>query len=88
MKKINVIGTTGSSKSTFSSLLAKELGFPYIYMDELFWKPNWQESTNDEFIPKIKRVVAGFLWVLDGNYSRTNDIKWECADTRIWIDYS
>ena len=75
MKKINVIGTTGSGKSTFSSLLAKELGFPYIHMDELFWKPNWQESTDDEFIPKIKRVVAGVLWVLDGNYSRTNDIK-------------
>ncbi len=88
MKRINVIGTTGSGKSTFSSSLAKALDYPYIQMDELFWKPNWQESTDDEFIPQIKQAVSGDLWILDGNYSRTNDIKWKYADTIIWIDYS
>jgi adenylate kinase family enzyme len=75
MKKINVIGTTGSGKSTFSKALANRIDCPYIQMDQLFWKPNWVEPSDDEFIPKVKSAVSGASWVLDGNYSRTNDIK-------------
>lgn len=88
MKKINVIGTTGSGKSTFSKRLADRLGYPCIHMDQLFWKPNWVESSDQEFIPKVESVVSGDYWVLDGNYSRTNNIKWQHADTIIWLDYS
>ena len=88
MKKVNVIGTTGSGKSTFSKELADKLACPYFQMDELFWKPSWGESTDEEFIPKIEEVVLGESWVLDGNYSRTNNIKWEAVDVVVWIDYS
>lgn len=88
MKRINVIGTTGSGKSTFSEALANKTGYPCIQMDQLFWKPNWVESTDEEFLPKIRNAVSGDSWVLDGNYSRTNDIKWDKADTIIWVDYS
>lgn len=88
MKRINVIGTTGSGKSTFSEALAKKLSCPYIHMDQLFWKPNWEESTDEEFIPKVKDAVSGDSWVLDGNFSRTNTTKWDNVDTIIWIDYS
>jgi adenylate kinase family enzyme len=88
MKKINVIGTTGSGKSTFSMRLADTIECPYIQMDQLFWKANWVESTDDEFIPKVRAAISADSWVLDGNYSRTNDIKWESADTVIWIDFS
>lgn len=88
MKKINVIGTTGSGKSTFAKALADRIDCPYIQMDQLFWKPNWVESTDDEFMPKVKDAVSGDAWVLDGNYSRTNDIKWENADAIIWVDFS
>ena len=88
MNKINVIGTTGSGKSTFSKALAKQLDYPYIEMDLLFWKANWEESTNDEFFSKIREATSTDNWVLDGNYTRSNDIKWENADTIIWIDYS
>lgn len=88
MKKINVIGTTGSGKSTFSKKLANKIDCPYIQMDQLFWQPNWVESTDAEFIPKVKDAVSGDYWVLDGNYSRTSDIKWGNSDTIIWLDYS
>ena len=88
MKKINVIGTTGSGKSTFSKRLAKQLDYPCIHMDQLFWKANWVEPTDEEFIPKVELAVSGDVWVLDGNYSRTNEIKWANVDTVIWLDYS
>lgn len=88
MRKINVIGTTGSGKSTFSRELAERLVYPCIHMDELFWKPNWTESADEEFFSKVESVVQGKFWVLDGNYSRTDQIKWKHADTIIWLDYS
>ncbi len=88
MRKINVIGTTGSGKSTFSNQLAERLGYPCFHMDQLFWKPNWVETGDEEFFPKVESVVTGKTWVLDGNYSRTNDIKWKYADTIVWLDYS
>ncbi|PNH82447.1 shikimate kinase [Vibrio diazotrophicus] len=88
MKRINVIGTSGSGKSTFSRLLANKLKYPYLEMDAIFWKPDWQESTDEEFFANLTESLSGEKWVLDGNYNRTAQIKWGRADTIIWVDYS
>ena len=87
MKRINVIGTTGSGKSTFSKALSCALNIPYVQLDALFWKPNWQESTDEEFLPKVAKAAAEEHWVMDGNFSRTTDIKWQRADTVVWLDF-
>jgi len=87
-KNINVVGTSASGKSTFSKALAAKLNVKYIEMDELFWKPSWQESKNSEFLPKVQAAILNDGWVLDGNYSRTSSLKWARVQTVIWIDYS
>lgn len=88
MRTINVIGTTGSGKSHFSEALAKKLGVEYIQLDQLHWKPAWVESTTEEFLDKLASRVSANTWVLDGNYSKANAIKWRYVDTIIWLDYS
>lgn len=90
MKKINVIGTSASGKSTFSKILAEKLGVEYIELDDLFWLDNWQESSNEQFFEKLQMKIdradhQGY--VIDGNYSRTQPIKWKDIDTVIWLDY-
>ncbi len=87
-KNINVVGTSASGKSTFSKELAAKLNVRYIEMDELFWKPNWEESSNNEFLSKIEVAISKDGWVLDGNYSRTASLKWAKVNTIIWLDYS
>ena len=88
MKRINVIGTTGSGKTNFSKELSAALDISYVQLDELFWKPNWVESPDEEFLPKVTSAVKKDTWVLDGNFSRTTEIKWQRADTVIWLDFS
>jgi len=87
--KVCVIGTSGAGKSTFSARLAEKKALQHIEMDRFYWqKPNWQEPDFDEFRGQIDEATAGDSWVLDGNYSRTNPLKFSRADTIVWIDYS
>lgn len=86
--KINVVGTSGSGKSTVARHLAERLAIPYIEMDALFWQANWHESSDDEFFPRVEQALAAANWVLDGNYNRTQHLKWREVDWVVWVDYS
>ncbi|MCB8888693.1 adenylate kinase [Vreelandella malpeensis] len=87
--KINVVGTSGSGKSTLSKRLAEALNVPHIALDQLFWRPNWQETPDDEFFPELEAALADAAdgWVLDGNFNRTRAIKWREVDMIVWLDY-
>lgn len=86
--RINVVGTTGCGKTTFAKALAERLGVPCIEIDALFWRPGWEQTPDEEFLPLVDQVTKGDCWVLDGNYSRTRGITWLRAETIIWLDYS
>ena len=84
--KINVTGTSSSGKSTLSKKIAHRLNIPYIELDQLFWQPNWQGSSDDIFFAKIEAALSQPAWVLDGNYTRTTEIKWRHVDMVVWLD--
>ena len=84
--RINVLGTAGSGKSTFSKRLVEKLNVPYIQMDELFWKSNWTESSDEELFPKLEKALSSDDWVLDGNYTRTIPIKWKRVQMVVYLD--
>ena len=86
--KINVVGTSGSGKSTVARQIAKRLSIPYIEMDALFWGPDWYWPSDEEFDAKLRAALAQESWVLDGNYKRTTPIKWENVDMVVWVDLS
>ena len=84
--RINVVGTSGSGKSTFSKRIAEKLNIPYIQLDELFWKPNWTESSDEELFPKLEKALSSNEWVLDGNYPRTIAVKWKRVQMVVYLD--
>lgn len=86
-ERINVVGTTGTGKTTVASAIAARLGLKHIELDRLFWRPNWRQTPDDEFLPMVDEATRGDRWVLDGNYSRTRPIVWPRADTVVWLDY-
>lgn len=47
--RVNIIGTSGSGKSTFARRLSEKLAIPYVEMDALFWLKDWQERADADF---------------------------------------
>ena len=87
MRRVSVVGTTGSGKTTLARALADRLGVPATEIDALFWGPGWTAARRDELRAKVARAAAGDAWVIDGNYSASRDLVWSRADTVIWLDY-
>ena len=88
MKRINVIGTSGSGKSTVARAISERLNYPYIELDNLFWKDDWQETEDEELFAKLSELLKQENWVLDGNYHRSTSLKWENVELVVWVDYS
>lgn len=83
MKRIAVVGSGGAGKSTFSRELSQIMGLPLVHLDRHFWKPGWVETPVEEWRALQSELIAGDLWIVDGNYNRTFDIRFTRADTVI-----
>ena len=86
MKRILVIGSSGSGKSTVARELGEILGLPVVHLDLLYWNPGWVETPDGEFDEKVRAACAGDRWIVDGNYGRTIDIRLERADAIVFLD--
>jgi adenylate kinase family enzyme len=84
--RILVLGPSGSGKSTVGKRIGRILGIPAVHLDMYYWKPNWVETPKDEWLEKIKKLIAAKAWVMDGNYTSTLKIRAEAADTLIFLD--
>ncbi|MEI7024429.1 hypothetical protein [Paenibacillus sp. y28] len=71
MKRIMIIGSGGSGKSTFARKLGALTGIPVYHLDALHWKPGWVPTANDERDLLMNGLVERETWIIDGNYSRT-----------------
>jgi adenylate kinase family enzyme len=85
LKKVMLIGSPGSGKSTLSKKLALITGLPLFHLDALYWKPNWAETPKEEWIELQRRVVMEPAWIIDGNYGGTVEIRMKEADTIILL---
>ena len=81
MKKILVIGSPGSGKSTFSRRLREITGLPLFYLDLLWHKPDKTTYSREEFDRKLGELLEREAWILDGNYARTLPLRLAACDT-------
>ena len=88
MRRVNVIGSSGSGKTTFGRALAAKMGVPFVEIDEVHWSryPNWQQPSLGEFRAAIDDATRGERWVVDGSYGNVRDIVWSRADAVVWLD--
>jgi adenylate kinase family enzyme len=86
MRKVLVIGSGGSGKTTFSKQLSARTGLPLIHLDQLFWRPGWDPTPDAEWDRLIAELSGRDAWVMDGNYGRTIATRMAAADTIIFLD--
>src|SRR6476469_5299212 len=86
MRRIAVVGTSGSGKTTFADRIAARLDLPRIELDALHWQPGWVASDVELFRDRVRAATAKEAWVSDGNYSAVRPIVFHRADTIVWLD--
>ncbi|MCL2299971.1 MAG: AAA family ATPase [Firmicutes bacterium] len=87
--RIMVMGSSGSGKSTMARRLGEFTGLPVTHLDSISWLPGWVEAPKEEFAEKLREIVRGEAWIIDGNYKKwALDACLERADTVIYLDFS
>jgi adenylate kinase family enzyme len=86
MKRIAIIGSGGSGKSTMARRIGETLDIHVYHLDELFWKPGWVGTSKVEQRNIQNELVKQPKWIVDGNYGGTMDIRLDAADTIIFLD--
>ncbi|NUU18681.1 toxin [Cellulomonas humilata] len=89
LRRVRVVGTSGSGKTKLAGRLAARLGVPHLELDEVFWDANWTKRDLDE----ARALIGAFLsssddgWVTDGNGTVGTEGLLGDADAFVWLDY-
>ena len=87
MKRVIVIGSPGAGKSTFSRNLRDRTGLPLYHLDNIWHKPDRTTISREEFDERMGAILAKDRWIIDGNYSRTLELRLKLCDTVFLLDY-
>ena len=86
LRRVLVLGSSGSGKTTFSNQLGKCLEIEIIHLDMFYWQPNWVEPANDHWEKILEDLLKRESWVMDGNYTRTLEWRLKFADSVVFLD--
>lgn len=85
-RRVLVIGCSGSGKSTLAKALAAHLALPCISMDrEIFWLPGWRQRPREDALRRLRGIVEGERWIMDGTSPGTLPLRLARADIVIWL---
>ena len=68
VRRVLVVGSSGSGKTTTARRIASELGVPHIELDAVHWGPDWTAATAGEMQERVREAIRPGAWVVDGNY--------------------
>ena len=85
--RIIILGCPGSGKSTLAKELHRCTRLPLIHLDSIWWKADRTHISREEFDRRLQEILQGERWIIDGDYSRTYELRFLACDTIIFLDY-
>ena len=87
MKKVIILGCPGCGKSIFSIKLQEKTGLPLIHLDNVWWNSDRTHVSRGEFDMRLSDIICGDEWIIEGDYSRTYEVRIKACDTVLFLDF-
>jgi len=72
VRRIHIIGSTGSGKTHVACLLSRRFGIPTFDLDDLFWDRSAStygvRAREDVRDRRLAEIVTGDAWIIEGVY--------------------
>jgi len=87
LRRISIVGSTGSGKSHLARELAHRLGLPLCELDKLRKKAASHGPYGPTFQSRVAELVNGDGWIIDGHYRDVRHLIFCRADLVVWLNY-
>lgn len=86
-QRIMIFGRPGSGKSTFALAVHQHTGLPLYHLDRYFFKENWQERPQEEFLCWQQEMVIKPQWIMDGNSIHSLEMRYQRSDLVVYFNF-
>lgn len=88
MKKIIILGNSGSGKTWLGKKLSTVRKTPYIALDDIFWEPGGFNKKRKKIDVKadIRGIQESKCWIVEGVFGHLVEPLIPFADTLIYLD--
>ena len=88
--KYLVIGHAGAGKSTLAKAIAEKENIPLLYIDCVYWLPDWNRRPLEGQIAYMQEFLDNNdSWAMDGNYFKVLlDRRLKEADKIIYLNFN
>ena len=86
MKRLMIIGGSGSGKSTTARMLGAITGLPVVHIDPMYYTAGWVSREAEETRQMIFDAIAEERWVFEGNQTSTFPERLARVDVLIFLD--
>lgn len=86
-RRVVIVGCGGAGKSTLAVEMGERFGLEVVNLDKLWWLPNWQNRSEQDFDELLFSNLKKDNWIIEGNYARTFEMRLKYADFCLFLDY-
>lgn len=86
MNKIIIIGCPGAGKTYFAKKLHNITNLPLYHLDLIWHRKDKTHISREEFDITLTNILQKDKWIIDGDYSRTLELRMQACDTIILFD--